>query len=90
MVSLTKSEQKLIEAMRDSLTIKDACDKIGISPRTGYTILYRLRRKYRKARRFVNLLDSKRRGNELLNKILRKRYEYREEEEEEELTEYDY
>jgi len=82
LVSLTESEQKLIEAMRDSLTVKDACDKIGISPRTGYTILYRLRKKYHKARRFVNLLDSKRRGNELLNKVLRKRYEYKVDEEE--------
>jgi len=85
---LTALEKKLIEAMKDSLTVKDAAHKIGIEARTAYTILYRLRKKYLKARRLVNVLESKKRGNELLRKTLAKRYEYREkkglEEEEEE------
>lgn len=85
---LTTLEEKLIEAMKDVLTIKDACHKIGITPRTGYTILYRLRKKYQKARTFINTLEAKKKGNELLRKVLRKRYYYHDDEEEEEEEEF--
>ena len=71
---LTPLEERLIEAMREHLTIKDSAHAIGIKERTAYTILYRLRRKYWRARRLVNKLTSLMRGNELLRKALAKRY----------------
>lgn len=67
---LTPLEEKLIEAMRSHLTIKDSAHAIGLSERTAYTILYRLKKKYWRARRLVNKLTSLMRGNELLRKAL--------------------
>lgn len=54
---LTKTEEKLLNAMKETDTVSLAALKIHIKPKTAYNILYRLRRKYYKARKLVNTLE---------------------------------
>ena len=88
MMRLTKNEEKLLRAMQGKLTVKDAALAIGISTRTAYNVLYRIRRKYLKAREFVNKILAYRRSDKLIDYVLSPRVplwkEIKELEEEEE------
>jgi len=81
---LTKSEEKLIEALKISETVKLAALKVGIKTKTAYNILYRLRRKYLKARRFVNYVEAQKRRHDLVTMVLTHRMMERELEEDDE------
>jgi len=67
---LTKREKELIEAIKHHLYVKDAAHTIGISERTAYNMLYRIRRKYKRAREFVNQILSLRRAHPIFDKLL--------------------
>ena len=67
---LTKREKDLIEAIKRYLYVKDAAHAIGISERTAYNMLYRIRRKYRKAREFVNQILALRKSHPIFDKLL--------------------
>jgi len=54
---LTNTEEKLLNALKDSDTVALAAQKIHMKPKTCYNILYRLRRKYYHARKLVNTLE---------------------------------
>jgi hypothetical protein len=69
-MKLTKHEQKLLETLKSYPSVKDAAGAIGISPRTAYNVLYRLRRKYFEAREFVNTILSYRRSDKLIDALL--------------------
>ena len=75
---LTKSEEKLIEALKISDTVKLAALKVGIKSKTAYNMLYRLRRKYLKARRFVNYVEAQKRRHDLVTMVLTHRMAERE------------
>ena len=51
-------EEKLIEALKRVDTVRFAAEKVGISTKRAYNLLYRLRKKYVRARRFVNTIDA--------------------------------
>ncbi len=70
MMKLTDNEEKLLKAMQGKLTVKDAALAIGISTRTAYNVLYRIRRKYLKAREFVNKILAYRRSDKLIDYVL--------------------
>jgi hypothetical protein len=69
-MKLTVQERKLLEAMKGKLTVKDAASAIGISVRTAYNVLYRIRRKYSQAREFVNKILAYRRSEPLIDAVL--------------------
>lgn len=54
---LTPSEEKLLNALKDSDTVALAAQKVHLKPKTCYNILYRLRRKYYRARKLVNTIE---------------------------------
>ena len=70
---LTKAEEKLFAALKKYDTVAHAAQEIGISAKTAYNMLYRLRIKYRKARRFVNFIEASKRGSETLRMVLTSR-----------------
>jgi len=85
---LSDFEERLLDTIASSVSVKEACRKLRISPKTAYNALYRLRRKYMKARAFVNKYDAQKRRSRLLKMVLTSRIEPEEEvEEEEELEE---
>ena len=67
---LTKRERELLDAIKHHITVKDAAHSIGLSARTAYNMLYKIRRKYKKARDLVNLIISYRRQDRFLNRLL--------------------
>jgi molybdenum-dependent DNA-binding transcriptional regulator ModE len=70
---LKNLEEKLLEALADSVSVKEASSRIGISYKTAYNTLYRMRRKYTKARAYVNKIDAQKRRNKLLRMVLTSR-----------------
>lgn len=80
---LTNTEEQLLETLKDVNTVSFAANKIGIKTRTAYNILYRLRKKYVKARRFVNYIEAQKRGHTLIKMVLTDRVESEAEEAEE-------
>jgi hypothetical protein len=69
-MKLTVKEQKLLEAMKGKYSVKDAASAIGISVRTAYNMLYRIRRKYSQAREFINKILAYRRAEPLIDAVL--------------------
>jgi hypothetical protein len=69
-MKLTVREQKLLEAMKGKVTVKDAASAMGISVRTAYNMLYRIRRKYSQAREFINKILAYRRSAPLIDAVL--------------------
>ena len=67
---LTKREQELLDAIKHHISVKDAAHSIGLSPRTAYNMLYKIRRKYKKARDLVNVIISYRRADKFLDRLL--------------------
>jgi len=67
---LTNCEQKLLNALKEVDTVSLAALKIKIKPKTAYNILYRLRKKYYRARRLVNTLEPLRGHYEKLAMVL--------------------
>ncbi len=55
--ALTRTEEKLLLALKDTNTVALAAQKIGLKPKTCYNVLFRLRKKYYKARRLVNAIE---------------------------------
>ena len=70
---LTDKEKKLLDAINEHGYVKDAAQALGISPRSAYNILYRLRNKYALARVYINQLLAYRRKSPVLEKVLTKR-----------------
>jgi len=70
---LTTSEEKLLSALKDSMTVKDAAGRIGLREKTAYNMLLRLRKKYGKARHFVNFIDAQKRRSDLMRMVLTSR-----------------
>ena len=70
---LTDREKKILEAIDKHLYVKDAAHALGLTPRTVYNVLYRLRNKYIEARWFVNIMLAYKRKSKLLNRVLTKR-----------------
>ena len=67
---LTNLEERLLMALKDVDTVGFAAQKVGIKTKTAYNIFYRLRKKYVKARRFVNYLDAQKRRHDRLAMVL--------------------
>lgn len=67
---LTRTEEKLLQALKQVDTVGFAAQKIGIKTKTAYNILYRLRKKYYRARRLVNSLEPLRGHYDLLALVL--------------------
>ena len=67
---LTAREKQLLEAIKHNITVKKAAQSIGMSERTAYNMLYKIRKKYRKARDLVNNIISYRRSDGYLDKLL--------------------
>jgi len=67
---LTAREKQLLEAIKHHVTVKEAAQSIGMSKRTAYNMLYKIRKKYRKARDLVNNIISYRRSDGYLDKLL--------------------
>ncbi|MEM1551552.1 MAG: hypothetical protein QXH03_02645 [Candidatus Bathyarchaeia archaeon] len=70
---LTKAEEKLLNALIESVSVKEAALKIGLTYKTAYNMLYRLRKKYNKARAFVNKIDAQKKRCKLLKMVLTSR-----------------
>lgn len=79
---LSETEEKLLNALKVVDTVGFAADKVGIKTKTAYNILYRLRKKYIKARRFVNVIEAQKRSHNLATMVLTDRMQERELEEE--------
>ena len=67
---LTCLEEKLLRALKEVDTVGFAAQKVGITTKTAYNVLYRLRKKYVKARRFVNYVDAQKRRHDRLAMVL--------------------
>jgi len=67
---LSKREKDLFDALQDVVTVKDAALKIGLSPKTGYNMMARLRQKYTIACHFVNWYRGQMRRSKHLKTIL--------------------
>jgi len=67
---LTKRETELLEAIKHTVTVKEAAQSIGLSPRTAYNMLFKIRRKYRRARRLVNQIIAYRKADGYLDRLL--------------------
>ena len=67
---LTQKERELLEAIKHHITVKDASQSLGISERTAYNMLYRIRRKYKRARDFVNTILAYRKSDRFLDRLL--------------------
>lgn len=80
---LSKREEKLLDAIAESVSVIEASKKLRISPKTAYNILYRLRRRYQKARALVNKIEAQRRRSDTLRKVLTIRVKLEETTEEE-------
>lgn len=72
---LTSSEAKLWEALKQYDTVALAAQKVGLQRKTAYNMLYRLRRKYTKARRFVNFVEGAKRYSDLIRMVMTSRME---------------
>ena len=72
---LTKREEELWTAIKTHDTVAFAARTIGLKPKTAYNMMYRLRRKYLKARRFVNFIEGNKRGNPLIKMVMTSRME---------------
>jgi len=67
---LTCLEEKLLRALKEVDTVGFAAQKVGITTKTAYNVFYRLRKKYVKARRFVNYVDAQKRRHDRLAMVL--------------------
>ena len=67
---LTSRERQLLDAIKRSVSVKQAAQSIGMSERTAYNMLYKIRKKYRKARELVNAVLSYRRSDGYLDRLL--------------------
>jgi molybdenum-dependent DNA-binding transcriptional regulator ModE len=70
---LKRIEERLLEVLADSVSVKEAASRIGISYKTAYNTLYRLRQKYVKARAYVNKIDAQKKRGKLLRMVLTSR-----------------
>ena len=70
MSMLTAREKQLLEAIKRHVSVKEAANSIGLSARTAYNMLLRIRKKYVKARRLVNIIINYRKSDGYLNKLL--------------------
>jgi hypothetical protein len=66
---LNKTEEDLINALKGVDTVGFAALKLGISTKKAYNVLYSLRKKYARARRLVNKIDSQKKYH-LLDMVL--------------------
>jgi len=75
---LSETEEKLIETLKTVNTVKLAANKIGIKPKTAYNKLYKIRKKYLRARHFVNFIEAQRRRHDRLAMLLTDRMQEKE------------
>lgn len=64
------SEVTLLEAITSEGSVKKAAKKIGITPRTAYNLLYRMRQKKKQGLGYSNNLNNWREKSPLLKKVL--------------------
>jgi len=88
---LTKSERKLWASMLQHKTLKEAAVDIGISPKTAYNMIDKLRRKYYDNMSFNNFINNAKGKNELISMLFTRRTRHRkkpspEEDQEEDLA----
>ena len=69
-MKLTQKEERLLKAIKGKISVKDAALALGISPRTAYNTLYKIRRKYVKAREFINKVLAYRKSDGLIDRLL--------------------
>jgi len=67
---LTKREKQLLDSLKSKYSVKDGAVALGISPNTAYNMIYRIRKKYREARNFINTILTYRRTSSLLDVVL--------------------
>jgi len=75
---LSRREGDLLEALQDTVTLKDAANKIGLAAKTAYNMVARLRRKYYEARHFTNWYDAQKKRSERMRMVLTDRTRERE------------
>lgn len=78
-MKLTEREKKVLDAIARSVDAKAAANILGLSPSTVYNMLYRIRKKYVDARKFVNTILAYRRKSPKLDMVLSKRLKLDEE-----------
>jgi len=82
MYVLKEREKLVLDTVAKSYTVKQAAQKLKMSERTVYNILYRLRKKQVAARKYINTLLGYRRSSPILDKVLSRRITLEEEKEE--------
>jgi len=70
MCKLKSYEERILDAIASSESIKKGAEKLGLQPKTLYNYLHRLRKRYFEARRFVNALLGYRRKSRILDRAL--------------------
>lgn len=73
-MELGEKEIKLLNAMELHVSVKEAADSIGISPKYAGVLLSRLRKKMESCENFLDDLRSRMRKNRLVNKCLARRH----------------
>jgi len=68
MCRLKSYEEKILDAIANAESIKAGAEKFGVKPKTFYNYLYRVRKRYFEARRFVNKILSYRRKSRILDR----------------------
>jgi len=69
---LTEKERRILDKIAECISVVEAAQELGLSVRTLYNVLYRIRNKYRKARLFVNTILAYRRKDRILARVLTK------------------
>lgn len=72
MNKLSPIEQKVLDQV-GMIEPKIVADHLGISESTVRVVLYRIRKKYKDARNFINMIENKRKQYPGLNKYMRTR-----------------
>ena len=72
-MKLSRKEKMLLDVLVEVDTASHAAVKLGLSESTVYNMLYRLRKKQERARRFINVLLGYRNRSPLIDKLLSRR-----------------
>jgi len=69
-MKLSEREKVILDKLAETLDVETAATALGITPATIYNIIYRLRKKQKEARLFLNQILSYRRRSEKLARLL--------------------
>jgi hypothetical protein len=67
---LSKTERKIFDALAKSVSIKEAAMKLGLDPQSLYNWKWKLLKRYKARRGWINAVLSQARRNQLLKDLL--------------------